>query len=50
MNEKKLKIIIIGESIKNSKSLAEAIFKVLPGTKINIATKKMQCIKTCKRP
>ncbi len=48
MEERNLKIIILGDSITNSKSLAETISKALPGAKIDITSKILQCIKYAK--
>lgn len=48
MEERKLRIIIIGESVTNSTSFAKIISKVLPGSIIDIALNTAQCIKFAK--
>lgn len=48
MDEKKLRIIILGDSAANSTSFAKIISKVLPNSNIDIAINTLQCIKLAK--
>lgn len=48
MEERKLKIVILGENLDQSMNLAQTIYKMLPGSKIDICTNTLQCIKLIK--